>query len=109
MTKYITKAAQDRLLKTIPVKYHHNPQCTFITRGGSEPLLLSEQDQVDFMKLLKPCSLCFPGEKPQELPPTKFPYAHEVIIWTCSDGVEFSKETDALWHELEITKTRRGR
>lgn len=33
-----------------------------------------------------------------------FPIPQQITIWECSDGSEFSSETDALRHELELFK-----
>jgi len=45
--------------------------------------------------------------RPRKAKPTDtrvFPIPHQVTIWECSDGYEFSSEVDALRYEIELFK-----
>ena len=34
-----------------------------------------------------------------------YPVKHEVVVWECSDGREFSSELEAAYHQLNIYKS----
>lgn len=35
----------------------------------------------------------------------QYPCRHEVVIWECSDGREFSSELEAAYHQLNIYRS----
>lgn len=100
MPKYISAKSIERIEKSIPVAYHSNAACRFLTKSNSEFLELSDDDLIKWKKLLRPCQRC------HEVKMTRvteiFPKKEMVAIWHCSDGREFSAEIDALRHELDI-------
>lgn len=116
MQKFITSKSVTRLIRKVKgVVYHTDPNCESLTRRGGQAEAICETDCIAYAEYLKPCLSCCPADvkletpkKPEarELPHQVYPYKHQIIIWTCSDGREFSEEKDALWYELEITKKR---
>ena len=110
--RFITDRGLALLLEKKKVTFHEDWKCSYLTRRGGKGTELSEQEYVDSMSLLTPCSCCCEKlvvEKPAPLPAINFPVKAMITVWTCSDGHEFygdKGENEALWYELELTKRR---
>jgi len=117
---YITENSLTKMLKKQPVSYHHSLDCSILKRGG-ETVRLTEQEVVDAGAMIQPCKCCVEAAKKDRKPAVRngaklissgaivqqiYPFPQQITIWTCSDGTEMTKESDALWHELDLTKKR---
>lgn len=110
-TRYVSEKAQGRLLKSIKVTYHEDPKCPLMTKNRSSSVEISESDQTQFRRFLKPCTVCTDDAttivhppKVNKDAPTKYPYPELVTIWHTSDGQELTSEVEALRHEMEIMR-----
>jgi len=114
MQYFIAAKGLDRILNKSTVKYHAKADCAGLVRFGSAAIPISEQEIIDAAEFAKPCLFCVKDHRAAKKPASKsaatngtvWPQASIITVWNCSDGREFTKETEALWYELSLAKKR---
>lgn len=118
-TKHVSVKAIGRVLKSIPTKFHEDVSCSRLK--GAETMEISEEEIKKHGKYITACAVCCSpatqhrhrkGNGGHNLASAVahtaaararvFPHKTVVTVWTCSDGREFSNETEALWYELSL-------
>lgn len=117
MSYYMTKAQVTKVLSQTPgkeyynkVQYHKAPRCPNANKATTDMEEITEDFLLTYAGSVKPCKCITETQAPtpNNTAAKVYPYAEKVVIWHCSDGRDFSSETEALWYELELVKKGRN-